>query len=167
MSIESVHQLLNAWKMPRLSTGNHVFELSRNTWLPLIHAARLHDRQIEVLRIVRALPWNVYLDYDESPEDWELVGHWIHEGENTWIVPREQTSEILLDGYLAPGGWSMYISSYPLVGSRIPGMFESSPEEICEFVRNHSIPILVQAHLDNSEWRIVIEPAVVPVTNAA
>ena len=153
--------------MPRLSPHDHVYELCRNTWIPFIGTDRLHRRQIEILKAVRALPWTVYLDYEENPKKWDLDGTWIHKGATTWLVPRDHSSSDLLGGYLGPGGWSMYLSSYPLEGTKIPSFFDILPQELCEFTRSHSIPVLIQAHNDNSEWRIALEPAVVPMTNVA
>ena len=167
MSIDAIHHLLNAWNMPRLSAQEHVYDLRKHTWLPFVGGARLHERQIEILRRIRELPWTVYLGCDEDPHDWELTGHWTQEGPHTWVMPRDHGSAELLEGYLAAGGWSIYLASYPLAVTEMPNIFDMRAAEICAFTRAHSMPVLVQAFYDNAEWRVALEPAVVPAAAAA
>ncbi len=43
MTLDEVHKLLVAWKVPRLSPHFHVYELRRKLWPPIIRTVRLHD----------------------------------------------------------------------------------------------------------------------------
>ena len=166
MTLDEVHKLLVAWKVPRLSQHFHVYELRRKLWPPFIGTLRLHERQGELLRAVRALQWKVFLGYDEKPDEWEAEGRWLRVARDTWLVPQEASSENLLDGDLSPGGWTVYLAEMPIT-EVVPYMFKRAPKEICEFVRSRGIPVLVQAHWDNSEWLVALEPAVVPMARAA
>ena len=117
--------------------------------------------------MVRTESWTPYIYYDEDPKDWELTGSWIQCGANTWTIPQEQSSSDLLDGFLNPGGWTIYLASFPLTGVPIPDFFHINASDAADFIRSHSIPALIQAFFDNSEWRIALEPAVEPMVNAA
>lgn len=166
MTLDEVHKLLVAWKVPRLSPHFHVYELRRRLWPPIIRTLRLHEQQRELLRAVRALQWKVFLGYDEKPGEWGAEGRWLQVAHDTWVVPPDASSKNLLDRYLSPGGWTIYLAERPIT-EVVPYAFERSPKEICEFVRSRGIPVLVQAHADNSEWIVALEPAVVPMARAA
>jgi hypothetical protein len=166
VTLEEVHKLLAAWKVPRLSPQFHVYELRRKLWPPLVRTIRLHRQQAELLRAVRALGWKVFLAYDENPAEW-VNGKWSRVGDDTWLVPPEEASERLLDGYLAPGSWTIYLAQTPIGQVQMPYMFQRSPKEVCEFLRSHGMPVMLQAHADNSEWIVALEPAVVFMARAA
>ena len=166
MTLDEVHKLLVAWKAPKLSQHFHVYELRRKLWPPIIRTTRLHQQQSELLRAVRALPWQVFLAYDEKPGDWDAEGKWLRVARDTWLMPPEVKSQALLDRYLSPGGWTVYLAEVPIT-EVVPYMFERTPKEICEFVRSRGIPVLIQAHWDNSEWLVALEPAVVPMARVA
>lgn len=158
--------MLSAWRTPKLSSRHPVYELRKRLWPPLRRTRELHWRQVELLRATRLLPWKTYLACDEDPHEWELTGPWIHAGAHTWIIPHQQSSESLLEGYLAAGGWTVYLAPYALQGANVPSLFDA-PEEVCEYLRSHGVPVMIQAFHDNSEWRVALEPAVVPAMAAA
>ncbi len=157
MSIEAIAGMLDGWRARRLSAGGHVYHLDRQTRIPFLGTARLHERQLTLLRRIRTLPWTRFLYHDEDPRDWEAAGHWQRESDNTWKVPHDVGSVALMD-FLGPGGWCLYLADAPLAEARMADLSDA-PDRMIEFTARHGIPLLVQAYFDNAFWRITLQPA--------
>ncbi len=167
MTIDEINQLLLSWRIPSYSARYRIFQLKRKWW-PLVGGIRvLRARQIAVLKAIRSLPWKVYLVNNDNPSDWEMDGPWIEATENTWVIPKKQSSDILLCGYLSPGCWGVYLSLEPYPSDILPSIFDAPVNEISSFLQSNSIPVMLEANHENAEWRIALEPAVVPMVNVA
>ncbi len=116
---------------------------------------------------MRALPWNAYLVYSENPHDWELPGTWILAARDTWTVPRHVDDGRLLDQFLHPGNWCLYLAAHALAPELLPNLFDAPAAEAVASVASHGIPVLLDAWHDNDEWRVVVEPSAVPGLAAA
>jgi hypothetical protein len=167
MTLDEIHKLLNSWNTPRVSAEKQVYDLRSKIWPPFVRRTRLHEHQVELIRAVRSLGWHVYLEYEHDPHEWDAKTSWSKSGANTWTVPPGPESEVLLDGYLAPGGWSLYLAPSPLANASVPFLFDLTADEISAFQCAHSMPVLVQAEFDNSEWFVALEPAAIPTMKAA
>lgn len=166
MSLEALHRVLEASGARRLSRGLPVYELRKARWPLFGRAGALHERQVSVMEAVRALPWQAFLAYGENPRDWEL-GAWPQAARGTWQVPPHETARHLLESFLEPGNWSLYLAPYAIDPDLLPDTFRADLGEVARFVEGHGIPVLLDAWHDNDEWRIVVDPAAVPELAAA
>ena len=166
MSLEALHRVLEASGARRLSRGLPVYGLRKALWPPFGRALALHESQVAVMEAVCALPWQAFLRYAENPRDWEL-GTWPQAARNTWQLPPHETARHLLEGFLEPGGWTLYLAPYAVDPGLLPDTFRADLAELASFVEGQGIPVLLDAWHDNSEWRIVVDPAAVPELVAA
>ena len=166
MSLEALHRVLEASGARRLSRGLPVYGLRKTLWPPFGRSEALHERQVVVMEAVRKLPWQAFLRYGEDPRDWDL-GAWPQAARHTWVVPPHETVRHLLGGFLEPGGWTLYLAPYAVDPSLLPDTFRADLGEVARFVEGHGIPVLLDAWHDNTEWRIVVDPAAVPELAAA
>ena len=167
MTIERLHRLLETYGARRLSQLYSIYELRRALWPPFFRTVQLHKRQLEFLDAVRSLPWQAFVHTGEDPAEWSSGVAWVRASHDTWVIPLELSSELLLDGVLAPGAWQLYLGANSVDPGPLPDLFRSNLDDICEFVAGHSIPVLIDAWHDNSEWRVVLEPSAVPAVAAA
>ena len=167
MSVESIHELLTDWALSRLSPEDHVYDLRKHTWVPFSGHRLLHQRQVEILELMRASAWQLFLNSPESPHDWELEGEWHEAAANTWIVPPDNDSDELLSGYLGQGEWTLYLAGSPLITVDTPNSFAMTSAELSGFTRSNGIAVFVQAFCDNADWRIALQPDLDPNASVA
>jgi hypothetical protein len=166
MSLEALHRVLEASGARRLSRGLPVYGLRRTRWPPFGRAEDLHERQVAVMEAVRALPWQAFLRCSRDPGERGLTG-WPRAARDTWRVPPHETARHLLEGFLGPGSWTLYLAPYAIDPTLLPDTFRAELADVSRFVESHGIPVLLDAWQDNSEWRIVVDPAAVPELAAA
>lgn len=167
MSLAGVHRLLQGFGARRLLPGCPVYELRRPLWPPLFRTLELHKRQLEILETIRALPWKIYLHGPEDPSEWELPGPWVDAEPRTWALPPAVATQALLEGPLGCGAWQVYLGAHALAPDLLPDLFRGDLLEAVSFSESHSIPLLVDAWHDNSEWRVLLQPSAVPGLVAA
>ena len=166
MSLEALHRVLEASGARRLARGLPIYGLRRALWPPFGRGDALHERQVAVMEAVRALPWQAFLRYAEDPREWDLAA-WPQAARDTWRVPPHETARHLLERFLEPGGWTLYLAPYAIDPTLLPDTFRAELSEVARFVEGHGMPVLLDAGQDNSEWRIVVDPAAVPELVAA
>ena len=166
MSLEALHRVLEASGARRLSRGLPVYGLRRALWPPFGRSEALHERQVALMEAVRALPWQAFLRCSRDPRACDLTA-WPRAARDTWLVPPHETARHLLAGLLEPGSWTLYLAPYAIDSSLLPDTFRAELSEVARFVEGHGIPVLLDAWHDNSEWRIVVDPAAVPELVAA
>jgi hypothetical protein len=159
VTFEQLHHVVEAASDQRLSSAYPVYEL-RSGLLPFSRRSRsLAERQHRVFGALRQLGWPVCLRISESPRDAELPGKWSRAARDTWTVPREIESARLLASFLTPGGWQLYLSYEAVDPSSLPDLFRGSFAEAYAAVEGLGVPALLDAFHDNSEWRILLQPA--------
>ena len=159
MTFEQLHHLVEAACDQRLTPAYPVYEL-RAGLLPFSKRSRsLAERQERVFTALRQLGWPVFLRISESPPDMELPGGWGHAARDTWSVPREVESAHLLGSLLTPGGWQLYLSLEAVDPSSLPDLFRGSFPEAYTTVEAMGVPALLDSFHDNSEWRVLLQPA--------
>ena len=167
MTFEQLHHLVEIASDRRLSAVYPVYEL-RAGFLPFSRRTRsLAERQRQVLSSVRQLSWPVYIRTSERPPAWHLPGVWAHAARETWAIPREVASERLLETLLLAGGWELYLSPEPVDPTAIPDLFDASLPEAFATVEAMGIPVLVDAFHENTEWRVLLQPAAAEVRAVA
>ena len=82
-----------------------------------------------------------------------------HAARNTWTVPREVGSSQLLDSFLYPGNWHLYLALEAVDLSALPDLFRGSVPDAFSLLEGSGIPVFVDAFHDNSEWRVLLQPA--------
>ena len=166
MSLEALHRVLEASGARRLSRGLPVYGLRRALWPPFGRVEALRERQVAVMEAVRALPWQAFLRCARDPRTCDLSA-WPRAARDTWLVPPRETARHLLEGLLEPGSWTLYLAPYAIDPTLLPDTFRAELSEVARFVEGHGIPVLLDAWHENSEWRIVVDPAAVPELVAA
>ena len=167
MNLGAIHHLLAQLGAQRPRAGLPVYDLSRSLWPPLGRARRLHDKQLQLLDALRSLDWSVYLRSGDSPLAWHPPGAWASASRDTWLVPPEPGAADLLDGPLEYGAWQLYLGAHALDPVELPDLFRGDLAEALDALRGHSVPLLVDAWHDNSDWRVALDPAAVPGLAAA
>lgn len=167
VTLAQLDRLLDSVGAQPLSTAYPVWELARPRLPFSKRARRFRETQIRVLDAIRTLPWSPFLRTPDNPRQHGLCGPWQLAARDTWVVPAEQVSSVLLDRFLLLGSWTLYLAVDPVSATSLPRCFESTPHELCVFVESRGVPVLVEASRDNHRWRLVIEPAAVPEVVAA
>ena len=144
-----------------------MYEL-RGGFLPFSRRSRsLDERQRRVLAAIRELGWPVFLCISESPPLEELPGSWGHAARETWAVPRDVDSSLLMDSFLYVGNWRLYAALEAVDPTALPDLFGGSLSDAFSIVEGSGIPALVDAFHDNSEWRVLLQPAATARRTAA
>jgi hypothetical protein len=167
VTLAQLNQLLDSVGAHPLSTAYPVWELARPRFPFSRRARRFSEVQARILDAIRALPWAPFLRTAEAPRDRGLIGAWQLAARETWLLPADESSPDLLEKFLSLGDWTLYLAVDPVPPTSLPDCFQSTPLELSNFVESHGIPVLVEAHLDNNPWRLVVEPAAVPGVVAA
>ena len=160
MTFEQLHHLVASVADRRLSPAYPAYELRGGFWPFSGRSRSLDERQCRVLVALRQLGWPVFLHTSEVPMDAELPGSWGHAARETFSVPREVESRRLLDSLLLPGNWQLYLASEAVDPSSLPDLFRGSLADAFAIVEGLGVPALVDAFHDNTEWRILLQPAV-------
>ena len=162
MDLQHIHELLIAAGARRASSSAAVYELSQPFW-PFGRRSRQFPQLKErVLDAVRSLSSRAFLAYDEDPHEWGLPGEWKPAGSGTWEVPGEPSSSCLLDGYLSPGNWTLYLAEASVAADTLPDTFRAPLEATVGFARSNGISLILDSWHDNTTWRLVVEPSTVP-----
>ncbi len=167
MHLEGIQRLLQSLGARRPVPGLPVYELRRMLWPPILRAVELHKRQLELFDAIRTLPWKAYLHGSEDPVEWELAGPWVEAGPRTWVLPPAVGTAALLEGPLGTGAWQVYLGAHALASELLPDLFRGDLADALAFSERHSVPLLVDAWHDNTEWRVLLEPSAVPGLAAA
>ncbi len=164
MTFEQLHHLVEMVSDRRLSPVYPVYEL-RTGFLPFSRRTRsLAERQLQVFQALRRLDWPMFVARTAMPA---VTGAWAHAVRETWAIPREVESADLLSKQLAAGRWKLYLSLEPIDRTAIPDLFEGSLAEAFATVEAVGIPVLVDAFRDNTEWRVLLQPAAAAVRAVA
>jgi hypothetical protein len=167
VTVAELAQLLAVVGAHPLSPAYPVWELARPRW-PFSRRARdFEASQVRVLDAVRALPWTAFLRTPGDPRLAALRATWQAAARETFVLPKEPGSQVLLGRVLAPGGWTLYLADDPVPPALLPDGFARPPAELAAFAAAHGVPVLVAAARTNQRWRLVVEPAAVPAAVAA
>jgi hypothetical protein len=159
VTFEQLHHLVRSLADRRLSATYPVYEL-RGGFLPFLKRSRsLGERQRRVFAAVRQLGWPVFLRIAEAPPTLELPGGWARAARDTWLVPREIESSQLLETWLDPGSWQLYLATEAVDPTALPDLFRGTFADAFAVVEGMGIPALIDAFHDNAEWRVLLQPA--------
>lgn len=167
MTFDQLHHVVEAAADRRLSALHPIYELSPGL-LPFSRRRRsLAERQHRVFGALRQLGWPVFLYSTESPPDWEVRGAWGLAARDTWSVPRDVESTLLLGSLLSFGVWKLYLALEAVDPSVLPDLFRGSFPDAYAAVESHGVPALLDAWYDNTEWRVLLQPAAIARRAAA
>jgi hypothetical protein len=155
-----LHHVVEAASDRRLSTRYPVYELHPG-FLPFSRRSRsLLQRQERVFAALRQLGWPVFLRVAEIPTGAEQPAGWSLVARDTWAVPREVGSAQLLDAQLRAGDWQLYLSEEAVDPSTLPHLFRDPIAEAFTVVEAVGVPALLDSANGNTEWRVLLQPAV-------
>lgn len=167
MTFDQLHHVVEAAADRRLSAVYPIYELSPGL-LPFSRRRRtLAERQHRVFGALRQLGWPVFLCTTEPPPDRELTGAWGLAARDTWTVPRDVDSARILGSLLRSGAWQLYLALEAVDPSALPDLFRASFPDAFAGVESLGVPALIDAFPDNTEWRVLLQPAAIARRAAA
>ncbi len=167
MTFEQLHSVLASVSDRRLSPNHLVYEL-RPGRLPFTRRSRsLPRRQRRALSALREVGWPLFAAIDADPRELGLAGTWVQAAARTWLVPPEGATQALLERWLHDASYQLYLAREPVDAAALPDLFRRPLSDAVAWVEGHALAALLDSLHDEREWRILVQPGVVPTALAA